>query len=124
MTMCTRSGRLRLGLVWCAVWPCVAIAHETPAAHGSAGSGQVFGSAPTYSCVDSTDASARRRVQTEPCKLPMYQLPVTQDPAVHPSRSWPRYPARSLEADAPHPMFWRFPVQPLGPHEVPRHSRR
>jgi hypothetical protein len=77
-----------------------------------------------YSCVDPADPLARRRLQHEPCKLPMYHLPVTEGPSFDESPRWPIYPPRSPETEGLHAMFWRFPVQPLGPFEAPRHSRR
>jgi hypothetical protein len=76
-----------------------------------------------FACVDPTDAMARRRFQDEPCQLPLYHLPVARGPAVDPATRWPSYRSRT-DADGAHPMFWRFPVQPIGPHEVPRHSWR
>ena len=118
------AGRLHLGLTLCVAWPCVAIANDTTAPDEKPRPASVIDLAPTYSCVDATDASARRSVQQEPCKLPMYQLPVTRDATARSSTRWPTYPPKSPEADGAHPMFWRFPVQPGGPHEVPRHSRR
>jgi hypothetical protein len=73
-----------------------------------------------YSCVDPTDVLVRRRFQDEPCKLPMYDLPVAGSDG---SPRWPAYPPRAAGTEGD-PMFWRFPVQPIGPHEAPRHSRR
>ena len=101
-----------LGVALCAASPVAARAQESTI------------NTRIYACVDPTDASARRKLQDEPCKLPMYQLPVTPDRTLNPSRPWPTYPPRSPEADGAHPMFWRFPVQTGGPYEVPRHSRR
>ena len=80
--------------------------------------------AKAYACVDPSDALARRWLQDEPCKLPMYQLPVTAVARVNEAQRWPTYLPRSPEAQEGHTMFWRFPVQPMGPYEVPRHSRR
>ena len=77
-----------------------------------------------YSCVDPSDPLARRWLQAEPCKLPMYHLPVTGGRSFNESLRWPTYPPRSPETEGLHAMFWRFPVQPMGPHEAPRHSRR
>ena len=77
--------------------------------------------AKAYACVDPSDASARRVFQDEPCRWPMVHLPVTN---ADESRRWPAYPPRSATAQDGHTMFWRFPVQPMGPLEVPRHSRR
>jgi hypothetical protein len=72
-----------------------------------------------YSCVDPADVLVRRRSQDEPCRLPMIDLPVAGSDG---SPRWPAYPPR--EPGTEDPMFWRFPVQPMGPHEAPRHSRR
>lgn len=80
--------------------------------------------AKAYACVDPADALARRWFQDEPCKLPMYNLPVTGVARFDSPQRWPTYPPRSPEAQDGHAMFWRFPVQPMGPFEVPRHSRR
>jgi len=78
----------------------------------------------SYACVDPADATARRRLQREPCRLPMYQLPVAE--ALVSSDSPPR--STSLpsppEREGGHAMFWRLPVQPRGPHEAPRNSWR
>ena len=77
-----------------------------------------------FSCVDPSDALAHRWVQDQPCKLPMYQLP---DPGVSGTTASPRWQAQlpaALATDAGHAMFWRFPVQPLGPQGAPRHSWR
>jgi hypothetical protein len=78
----------------------------------------------TYSCVDPTDALARRWTQDKPCKLPMYHLPVTGVPSFSEPPRWPTYPPRSPATQGVHTLFWRFPVQPMGPYEVPRHSWR
>jgi hypothetical protein len=67
-------------------------------------------------CVDLTDAAVRRIVEIEPCKRPLVAPPVGTSPR------WPTYPSK--ESSAAHPMFWRFPVQPVGPLDVPRHFRR
>jgi hypothetical protein len=77
-----------------------------------------------YSCVDPFDALARRRLQDEPCKLPSYQLPVPGVAGFSEPPRWPTYPPRSPAAEEAHAMFWRFPVQPMGPYEAPRHGRR
>jgi hypothetical protein len=73
----------------------------------------------TYSCVEPAEAFARRRLQDEPCRWPLYQLPATE---VSPPLQ--RFPPPLAGPQAGHAMFWRFPVQPMGPHEAPRHSRR
>jgi len=77
-----------------------------------------------YSCVDPSDATSRRWFQDGPCKLPMYHLALTGAPRFDEPTRWPTYPPRSPAAQGGHAMFWRFPVQPLGPHEAPRHSWR
>jgi hypothetical protein len=77
-----------------------------------------------YSCVDPADPLARRWLQDEPCKLPMYHLPVAGARSFDDSPRWPIYPPRSPETEGLHAIFWRFPVQPLGLFEAPRHSRR
>ena len=76
-----------------------------------------------YSCVDPSDALARRWLQDEPCKLPAYHLPAPGAWSLNESTRWPTYPPRSPAMEG-HTMFWRFPVQPMGPYEVPRHGRR
>jgi hypothetical protein len=78
----------------------------------------------TYSCVDPADAMARRWLQDEPCKLPRYHLPAAGTPDFDERPSWPTYPPKSPATEGAHAMFWRFPVQPMGPHEVPRHTWR
>jgi hypothetical protein len=75
-----------------------------------------------YSCVDPSDALARRWWQNEPCKLPRYHLPVSGVPGFNEPPRWPTYPPRSPAMEG-HTMFWRFPVQPMGPYEAPRHRR-
>jgi len=77
-----------------------------------------------YSCADPSDAVTRRWFQDEPCKLPMYHLPLPGAPNFGEPPRWPTYPPRSPTMDKGHAMFWRFPVQGNGPHEVPRHSWR
>ena len=77
-----------------------------------------------YSCVDPSDALARRWFQDEPCKLPMYHLPVAGVLSSNAPPHWPTYPSRSPATEGVHTMFWRFPVQPVGPYEVPRHGWR
>ena len=72
-----------------------------------------------YSCVDPSDALARRRFQDEPCRWPMYQLPYAAVPS---SLPLPKYPQPSAGVQAGHTMFWRLPVQPIGPHDAPRHT--
>jgi hypothetical protein len=76
------------------------------------------------SCVDPADAAARGRFQDEPCRLPKVRLPHTQ---ASNAGALPRWPSAATESPAKghgHAMFWRFPVQGRGPHEVPRHSWR
>jgi hypothetical protein len=77
-----------------------------------------------YSCVDPSDAMARRWPQEEPCKLPMYQPPL---PATQNIDQTLRLPAQFLKEsaiDGGHAMFWRFPVQGQGPQGAPRHTWR
>ena len=78
----------------------------------------------TYSCVDPADVLARRWLQDEPCRLPSYQLPAPGTPGFDEHQPWPTYPPRAPATEGAHTMFWRFPVQPIGPHEVPRHTWR
>ena len=80
--------------------------------------------AKAYSCVDPSDALARRWFQDEPCRWPMIHLPMTGVASSDEPRRWPAYPPRVAGAQDGHAMFWRFPVQPMGPQEVPRHSWR
>jgi len=75
-------------------------------------------------CVDPADALARGRLQDAPCRLPRVRLPQAQ---ASNAGELPRWPAAATESPAKghgHAMFWRFPVQGRGPHEVPRHSWR
>ena len=81
------------------------------------------GDAKVYWCVDPFDALARRWLQDEPCKLPSYQLPTTGVPGFSEPPRWPTYPPKSPATEGAHTMFWRFPVQPMGPYEAPRHRR-
>jgi hypothetical protein len=76
------------------------------------------------SCVDPSDALARRWMQNEPCQWPRYEWPLSGGQSFTEPQRWPTYPPRSPETAGAHTMFWRFPVQPMGPYEVPRHSRR
>ena len=77
-----------------------------------------------YACVDPADATARRWLQREPCRLPLYHLPVAG------AAAWPESPLRAASLPARpergrgHAMFWRLPVQPRGPYEAPRNSWR
>ncbi len=107
-----------LCVAWCAASPSTAGAQQ-PAASNWYDKDARAGDTKAYSCVDPSDALARRCFQDEPCKLPMYHLPSFNEPP-----RWPTYPPRSSATQEGHPMFWRFPVQPIGPYEVPRHSRR
>ena len=77
-----------------------------------------------HSCVDPSDALARRWMQNEPCQWPRYEWPLSGGQSFTEPQRWPTYPPRSPETVGAHIMFWRFPVQPMGPYEVPRHSRR
>jgi len=77
-----------------------------------------------YACVDPADVTARRWLQREPCRLPMFHLPVAE--ALAPSDSSPRSSSLPAlpERERGHAMFWRLPVQPRGPYEAPRNSWR
>lgn len=88
------------------------------------GDGQRALGARLYVCVDLSDALAHRRLQHEACKLPLYELPRPEAPGLD---GLPRGQSGSPGAPARvqgHAMFWRFPVQGHGPHEVPRHTWR
>ena len=74
-----------------------------------------------WSCVDPSDALALRKVQDEPCKWPLYQLPATTGPDSAESPRLPSFTSKSTGAGDP--LFWRFPVQPMGPFDAPRHGR-
>jgi hypothetical protein len=117
---CARSGGRQTAAYKRALRHVFLIVVSYTAASGVAGADE-----PTqaYACVDPTDAMARRRMQDEPCQLPLLHMPVSREPAVNPATRWPSYRSR-FDADGAHPMFWRFPVQPVGPHGVPRHSWR
>jgi hypothetical protein len=97
-----------------AAWPTMAILLLASLASAHAG----------HACVDPADATARRWLQDGPCTLPMYEAPragsrTFGEPA--PKSAVPPSPPATM---AGHAMFWRFPVQGLGPHEAPRHSWR
>ena len=77
-----------------------------------------------HSCVHPSDALALRWFQDEPCVWPMYELPVSIAAGPNEPRPLPEFAQPLAGAQAGHAMFWRFPVQPMGPHEVPRHSLR
>jgi len=78
--------------------------------------------AKAYSCVDPSDVLARRWFQDEPCRWPLYHLPAAVVPGSNESLPLPKYPQPPAGVQAGHAMFWRFPVQPMGPYEAPRHS--
>jgi hypothetical protein len=106
---------------------CAAFPSRTPAQPAAAPDGKApypyVAGVKAYACVDPSDATARRRLQDEPCTLPMYQLPRSEVATVDgPPRQ--RLARSSSGTDAGHAMFWRFPLQPLGPHQVPRHGGR
>jgi hypothetical protein len=108
MTSSCRRRHL-LGARHGAVCACIALGSAAGAQPLQAPSGGV-------TCVDLIDATARRVVEIDPCARPIAPLPVGPMPRR------PAYPPRS--SDDAHPMFWRFPVQPLGPFDAPRHGRR
>ena len=117
----SRVGRWRhAGVGLCLAW-CAAAGAAAPTA--AVVDDVSTDAAVTWSCVELGDVSARRTLQREPCRLPLVPAPVARD-AEAASPRWPSYPAKSTDRDGAHPMFWRFPVQPVGPHDVPRHSRR
>jgi hypothetical protein len=114
---------LCLCIAWCALLPSQAGAQQ-PAAPDRRQTHAHAADTKAYSCVETADALARRWLQDEPCTLPMYHLPTTVAAGFDESPRWPSYPPRTPGAQEGHAMFWRFPVQPMGPNEVPRHSRR
>jgi hypothetical protein len=76
-----------------------------------------------YACVDPADPTARPRLLREPCRLPMYRLPVAEAPGS--SDSPPRSTALPVLPEREgHAMFWRLPVQPRGRYDAPRNSWR
>jgi hypothetical protein len=79
--------------------------------------------AQTYHCVDPADVLARRWPQNEPCRLPLVHLPPGVALGPQASPRWPASLPRLPEREPGHAMFWRFPVQPLGPYDAPRHWR-
>lgn len=111
-----------LSAVLSATLPSTGSAQTPESPHRSKKSAPALGSNTDYSCVDPSDVLARRWLQDEPCKLPMYHLPAPGVAGSSEPPRWPTYPPRSTEGA--HTMFWRFPVQPMGPHEVPRHTWR
>jgi hypothetical protein len=99
------------------------------------GAGQAPGTAPTvlaawpagaalHACADLHDPLARRRLQPQPCALPLVALPLPQAAETGERPPWPAYPSAPPSAMEGHAMFWRFPVQGHSPLEVPRHSWR
>jgi hypothetical protein len=110
---------LCLVVTWCAS-PLAAGAQTAGAQTPGAGAD----SAKAWSCVDPSDVSARRWFQDEPCKWPMYHLPEPSAEAASEPRSLPTFPQPPAGAQAGHAMFWRFPVQPRGPYDAPRHGFR
>ena len=77
--------------------------------------------AEAYSCVDPYGPLARR-LQDEPCRWPMYQLPSAACPGSNEPLTFPKYAQPPAGPQAGHAMFWRLPVQPRGPFDAPRHS--
>jgi hypothetical protein len=112
-----------LCVAWCAALPSTARAQQRAAPEQNQQYAHSVG-IKGYSCVDPSDAMAHRQFQDEPCKLPMYHLPLTRVPGLDEPTRWPAFPPRSPTAQEGHAMFWRFPVQPLGPHGAPRHNWR
>jgi hypothetical protein len=114
---------IALGLALCAVAPSLADERQL-ATQGWEGRHSHAVGAGVHACVDPSDALVRRRFQDEPCKLPLYHLPPPEVPKFGDLPRWPTHAAGSPARDSEHNMFWRFPVQGRGPHEVPRHSWR
>jgi len=100
-----------LVIAWCASPPTAGA--QTPAVGANA-----------YSCVDPSDALARRWLQDEPCTWPMYHLPAAVVPGFNEPMPLPKYLQPAAGPQAGHAMFWRFPVQPMSPYDAPRHSFR
>jgi hypothetical protein len=74
-------------------------------------------------CVDPADVLARRWLQDEPAGCPATNC-LRQGLRFDELQPLPTYPPRAPATEGAHTMFWRFPVQPIGPHEVPRHTWR
>ena len=118
--------------VWLPIWLCAAVCAGSPSSASAqqpvAPDGKEKYAYPVdvraYACVDPSDPTTRRWFQAEPCKLPMFHLPLPGAPYFEEQPRWPAYPPRSRAMQGDHAMFWRFPVQGMGPHEVPRHSWR
>jgi hypothetical protein len=77
-----------------------------------------------YACVEPSDVLARPRLQQHPCELPWYELPKAESPMPGERPRWQSGPSADPAMVPGHAMFWRFPVQGHGPHEVPRHTWR
>jgi len=103
-------------------WPSTIGAQSLPATAGNEQSSNVLGGR-AYSCVDPSDALTRLKIQAEPCRWPMYDLYAAAGAASsgEPLRL-PKYPPKSTGSEGDHRMFWRFPVQPRGPFDAPRHT--
>jgi len=54
----------------------------------------------------------------------MYHLPAAVVPGFNEPMPLPKYLQPAAGPQAGHAMFWRFPVQPMGPYDAPRHSFR
>src|SRR6476659_2668254 len=101
---------LLLGAAWCAS-PIAGA--QTPPADGF----QMLAPAvraEAYSCVDPYGPLARR-LQDEPCRWPMYQLPSAAGPGSNEPLTFPKYAQPPAGPQVGHAMFWRLPVQPRGP---------
>jgi hypothetical protein len=72
-----------------------------------------------HACFDPAEAAALPQAQDAPCRWPLVELPPAAEAPALPK--WPQPPA---DPQAGHAMFWRFPVQPMGPVDAPRHGRR
>ena len=112
-----------LGVALCVASPTAARAQSTEVLHDNASAAQTAVVPKTYHCVDPADVLARRWPQNEPCRLPLVHLPVGVTLGSQAPPRWPTSLPRLPEREPGHAMFWRFPVQPLGPYEAPRHWR-
>jgi hypothetical protein len=72
-----------------------------------------------HACVDPAESAARPRMHDAPCLWPLVELP-----AADAAPPLPKFAPPPADPQAGHAMFWRFPVQPMGPFDAPRHGRR
>ena len=112
-----------LGVALCLVAPTMARAQSSGFPHGDATVAQAVVEQKTYQCVDPADVLSRRWSHDEPCRLPLVHLPAGVALGSQAASRWQTALPRLPQRDPRHAMFWRFPVQPLGPHDAPRHWR-